>query len=107
MRTEERIIEKSKILDQVKQIVLHSLKDQPWQVILFGSWARSEERHSSDIDIGIWRDPQSDSTPLLELKESLEESTIPYKVDIVDLVEADEALVEHARKEGIRWKDGV
>lgn len=71
---------------------------------LFGSWARQEEKHSSDIDIVI--ESQSLISPFKwnKLIEQIEESTIPYKVDVVDLHDAKEALVQQVKEEEILWK---
>ncbi|WP_431805059.1 hypothetical protein [Halobacillus andaensis] len=40
-----------------------------------------------------------------KLIEQIEESTIPYNVDVVDLHEAKESLVQQVKEEGILWKD--
>ncbi len=40
-----------------------------------------------------------------ELQDEIEESTIPYDVDLVDLRHADPALVDEVRREGVKWRD--
>ena len=40
-----------------------------------------------------------------ELEADIEESTIPYDVDLVDLRHADPALVAAVRREGVKWRD--
>jgi hypothetical protein len=40
-----------------------------------------------------------------ELQDEIEESTIPYDVDLVNLKTADPALVEEVRREGVKWRD--
>lgn len=52
---------------------------------------------------------ESDS-PISPLKwnkliEQIEEFIVPYKVDVVDLQDAKEALVHQVNEEGIIWKD--
>lgn len=37
--------------------------------------------------------------------EDLEESSIPYDVDLVDLRHADPALIEEIRRDGVKWPD--
>jgi hypothetical protein len=40
-----------------------------------------------------------------ELGADIEESTIPYDVDLVDLRQADPALVDEVRPEGVKWRN--
>jgi hypothetical protein len=66
--------------------------------------ARAPRQHS-DIDIAIL---PRDELPLgffAELDAEIEESTIPYDVDLVDLRHADLALVAEIRREGVKWRD--
>lgn len=72
---------------------------------LFGSCARGAVRRHSDIDIAIL---PRDHLPIgffgaLEAK--IEESTIPYDVDLVDLRHADPTLIDEVRREGVKWRD--
>jgi hypothetical protein len=39
------------------------------------------------------------------LKEKIEESTIPYSVDVVDLSQTDEKFRQQVLSEGVPWKD--
>jgi hypothetical protein len=39
-----------------------------------------------------------------ELEADIEDSSIPYDVDLVDLRRADPALVDKVRREGVRWR---
>ncbi|WP_240675937.1 nucleotidyltransferase family protein [Ammoniphilus sp. CFH 90114] len=94
------------LLDQVKDIVVQAAQDYPVSVYLFGSWARNEEKRSSDIDIAIDSEEEGISPSLLNtLRDAVEESLIPYRVDIVDLVKADPAIRQKVQKEGILWRD--
>ena len=92
-------------LEQVRRIVLGVLAAQPARLFLFGSRARGEAGPRSDIDIAVL--PQS---PLVEgtlarMREALEESTVPYRVDVVDLTEADETFRRRVLAEGVPWND--
>lgn len=42
-----------KALEQIKDLVLSSMASQDVQIYLFGSWARGEQKQSSDVDIAI------------------------------------------------------
>ena len=74
-------------------------------VWLFGSCARGEPRQRSDIDIAILPRDELPSGFFGELEADIEESTIPYDVDLVDLRQADPALVDEVRQEGVKWRD--
>jgi predicted nucleotidyltransferase len=90
-------------LAEARRIVLERLKGYSAEVFLFGSRARGDARRYSDIDIAI--DPKRPLPPglLAALREDLEESHIIYHVDVVDLSQADEALREQIRREGVPW----
>ena len=70
-------------------------------VFLFGSRARKNASRFSDIDIGLVSNVDI-SREITLLKETIEESNIPYKVDIVDL-SRNRDLLETVLKEGERW----
>jgi len=86
-------------------MVLDALGAHDAAVWLFGSCARGDVRQHSDIDVAIL--PRED-LPIGffgELEADIEESTIPYDVDLVDLRHADGALVDAVRREGIPWRN--
>ena len=76
---------RERALDEVRRIVLHALAERDAKVYLYGSCARREARRSSDIDVAI--DPKGPLPAglIAGIRETLEESTIPYFVDVVDL----------------------
>lgn len=90
-------------LDRVKEIVFRYLAGREAQVYLFGSRARGKARTASDIDIAIEAPEPLPPFLLAEMRDALEESTIPYNVDVVDLRTAGAALRAIVRKEGVRW----
>ena len=90
-------------IDRIRQLVLSALADENVNVYLFGSWARSTARHGSDVDVAVEFIGASNERKIADLREQLEESTIPYRVDIVDMSRAAETLREEIRKDGIRW----
>ena len=95
---------RQQILDMVKKVVLDEISNEPVKVYLFGSWARGEEHVSSDIDIAVDSIDGVHLENLARLREALEESAVPYRVDVVDLAEAAKVLADKVRKEGIVWK---
>ena len=86
-------------------MVLAALGGHDAAVWLFGSCARGEPRQRSDIDIAILPRDELPSGFFGELEADIEESTIPYDVDLVDLRQADPALVDEVRQEGVKWRD--
>ena len=85
-------------------MVLGALGEHDAAVWLFGSCARGEARQHSDIDIAILQQDDLPSGFFAELAADLEESTLPYDVDLVDLRRADAALVDEVRREGVKWR---
>jgi predicted nucleotidyltransferase len=93
----------AKHLDQVRRIVFGLLGDLPATVFLFGSSARATATPASDIDIAILPGSPRAAARIPEIRDALEDSCVPFFVDVVDLAEADEALREAVLREGVRW----
>jgi uncharacterized protein len=94
---------RERAIDELRRMVLSALGEHDAEVWLFGSCARGDVLQHSDIDIAIL---PRDRLPLGffgVLQADIEESTIPYDVDLVDLTHADPALIGEVRREGIPW----
>ena len=90
-------------IDDLKQFLKEFFQDTKVEIYLFGSRARGDHVPYSDIDIGfVSKDAKDISGRLTALREILEESHLPYKVDLVEIAE-DSQLLDVVRKEGIRW----
>ncbi|HWR45822.1 nucleotidyltransferase domain-containing protein [Sporomusa sp.] len=96
---------KSEILQEVKNIVFSIVKDLPVEVYLFGSWARCEARRTSDIDLAIVCREGVDDAIISDIRTALEDSIVPYRVDVVNLSKADPVLLTKVQREGIVWND--
>jgi uncharacterized protein len=92
-------------IEELRRMVLTALRDHDAAVWLFGSCARDAARQHSDIDIAILPRDELPSGFFGELEADIEESTIPYDVDLVDLRQADPGLVDEVRREGVKWRD--
>ena len=92
-------------IEELRLMVLDALGEHDAGVWLFGSCARGDVRQHSDIDIAIL--PRDDLPPgfFAELAADIDESPIPYDVDLVDLRHADPALVDEVRREGVKWRE--
>ncbi len=95
----------ARALAEVRRIVNEMLKEKGVSVYLFGSWARGEATHCSDIDLAIESSSPLSPGVLAHLRERLEESHVPYRVDVVDLQKADPAFRQRVLEEGISWND--
>ena len=74
-------------------------------MFLYGSWAKGKPGRTSDIDIGVWPEKDLPDGLLSEIREALEESTVVYAVDLVDLSEVSVSFRERVVREGIPWND--
>ena len=93
----------TKALEEVRRIVMDVVGGGKAAVYLFGSWARGEATPLSDIDVAI--EPHTALPPgtLARLRERLEESHVPYRVDVVDLRRATPVFRRRVLEEGIQW----
>ena len=90
---------------RVKDFVLDYMRVESVHIYLFGSWAKGTARQGSDVDVAVeYPDGVSGVLKIGELREQLEESTIPYRVDVVDMQQASQSLLQEIRKDGIQWK---
>jgi len=88
-----------KTIQDLKYFLLKAFPQE--HIYLFGSRARGDASAYSDIDIAI----ESSSTlseKLSQVRFDIEESLIPYKVDLVELSKAP-YLREIIQKEGVLW----
>jgi predicted nucleotidyltransferase len=96
---------RQRAIEELRRMVLDALGEHDAEVWLFGSCARGEVMQHSDIDIAILPRDALPSAFFAELAADIEESPIPYDVDLVDLRTADPALVEEVQREGVKWRD--
>jgi predicted nucleotidyltransferase len=96
---------RAEAIEELRRMVLAALGDHDAAVWLFGSCACGEAQQHSDIDVAIFPRDELPSSFFAALTAKLEESAIPYDVDLVDLREADPALRDEVLWTGIRWRD--
>lgn len=70
-------------------------------VYLFGSRARGDNRWNSDFD--LWIDADIDAATLAHVGEVVEESFVPFHVDIVTTRQLTDRFGAEVRKEARRW----
>ena len=76
----------NRYVDQVKKVVEEFDPKRSNRYFLFGSSVRKEKFH--DIDLGVIGNKNSQKK-LSDLRDRLYDSSIPYKVDVVDFDAAD------------------
>jgi len=72
-------------------------------IYLFGSVARNEMRTTSDIDVAVDAGQPLPRARLADIRERLEASRIPYRVDLIDLHRVSLELRARVVEEGIAW----
>jgi len=72
-----------KIKNQIKNTARKHLKGD-YKLFVFGSRASGKSGKFSDIDLGILGKDKLPGHIIVKIKEELENSHLPYKVDVVD-----------------------
>jgi predicted nucleotidyltransferase len=73
------------------------------QIFLFGSRAEGKTSSTADIDIGILPTTPLDNLLLGELQEMIEDSFVPYHVDLVDFSKVSKTFKQQALKKTMPW----
>ena len=95
----------AKYLPRIVEIVRRALATKSCSVWLFGSRATGRATPVSDFDLAVATDDDL-SSALSRVREDLEESTIPFLIDLVNLRDVSEALQDQVRQKGILlWKN--
>lgn len=70
--------------NEIKKIIFKFLNPKEYQAFIFGSRATGKARKYSDYDIGVWGKKPLPAMIKFLIKDALEESDLPFKVEIVD-----------------------
>ena len=92
-----------KYLDLVKKIVLENIPKEKFNVFLFGSRTKKYHRSGADIDIGVKGTEPVNPKIIYTIKDIIEESIIPFKVDIIDFYKVSEDFKKEALKDIKIW----
>ena len=95
---------RARALERVRKIVLDVIGAGDVRVYLFGSCATGSTRPSSDIDVAVEPLPGSAPVSFATLRERLEDSDVPYDVDVIDLTTVSPEFAHRVRREGVLWK---
>jgi predicted nucleotidyltransferase len=88
-------------LERLRKILrIHLLDNFPHaKVFVFGSRARENHRPGSDIDLLIESETPIPTVQLSKLRDALEESSFPYKVDLALASELSESYRAQAQRD--------
>jgi len=92
-----------KYLNMLKKIILSIVDTKKVMVFLFGS--RLSRCHSSiaDADIGLLADEKLPANLYHKIRNSIDESIIPWEVDIIDFTRADKTFKDETLKDIVIW----
>lgn len=93
----------SKWIGIAKDIFLKNLDTDKYFIFIFGSRAANNFSHSSDLDIGLIGDSPVERKQIIKIKHELEESIVPFHIDIIDFYNADENFEQTALQDIIVW----
>lgn len=86
-------------LHTIKSILFRHLDPQKDTVFIFGSWVTGRNGKYSDIDIGVVPHQPFSLTKRARIEQDLEESDLPYMVDLVDFNGVSEKFKAEAMKQ--------
>jgi len=93
-------------LELLKSLIKDVFKGEHVTVVLFGSRARGDNLETSDMDIGILPGKDMNKDKITLFREKIENSNVPYKVDLIDLSQTSKEFTDKVLKEGILlWKN--
>ena len=90
-------------LNIVKKIVLDKIPKDKFNIFLFGSRARRKHRFAADIDIGVQGEIPLDQRVISTIKNEVDESIIPFKVDIIDFTDVSDDFKKVALEDIEIW----
>lgn len=103
MKSKSAVYESS--LELLKNMAEDVFEGENVIVVLFGSRARGDYFETSDVDVGIFPVGEVNKSKIALFRERMENSNIPYKVDVVDLSQASKEFTDRVFKEGLLlWK---
>ena len=92
-------------MERVRAIVREGLRGTGARVFLFGSRASGATHRASDVDVAVFPLSPLPVGLLAAIRDALEESTVPFSVDLVNLSEVDAAFRERVLRQGVPWND--
>ena len=98
---------KSKLTPKYKELLIQIIKKHlpNTKIYLFGSRARGTNTPGADIDISVDAGEKINIRTISKIKYNIEETSIPFFVDVIDLNNIEKEIKEEILKDGILWND--
>ncbi len=87
----------------IRQIVFKYVDRSAFKVFLFGSRASGTSKKLSDFDVGVLGSEPLSVTTAADMADELEESSIPYIVEVVDFYSVSDTFKKLALKDAVLW----
>src|SRR4030042_165065 len=87
----------------VKKIILENLP-KDIDIYLFGSGVTNEHSYNSDIDVALDPHFDFDENIIRKIKDLIEDSYVPFKVDIIDLRKVSDRFKKEVFKKVKKWR---
>jgi len=94
---------RERAIHAVRHLVEDKLAGIPSRVYLIGSSARGDGNRYSDIDIAIETLQPTPTTLISDIRLMLEQSDVPFFVDVFDFTQLEERFRNQIGKEGVLW----
>lgn len=94
---------KNKYVELTREIILSFIDKEEVTLFLFGSRAENNFKYNSDIDVGFISNKKIEQKLFSKIREALEESIIPYHIDLVDFGTVDKEFKKIALREIEIW----
>jgi predicted nucleotidyltransferase len=88
--------------EKIKNIVLNFIDNKEIDLFVFGSRALGKAKKYSDYDIGIKSEKKIPLNIMTKIKIALEDSELPFKVDVVDFLNVRDEFKKEALKKIIK-----
>ena len=94
---------RQRAIQEIRGLVVEKLEGIRSHVYLIGSCARGETSRHSDIDIAIETLDPAPSSLISDIRIMLDQSDIPFFVDVFDFALLEGQFRDEIRKEGVLW----
>lgn len=85
----------------LQTIIKNHATDQAYRAVVFGSRATGRAQKYSDVDVALIAPNSVPIRTLSGLREALEDSSLPYIVDVVDYASASDHLQDEITRNGV------
>ena len=92
-----------KYINKLKEIILSLIDTEKVMVFIFGSRVSGRHASRADIDIGLMANEKLPRNLFHTIRNAVDESIIPWEIDIVDFTRVTPSFKDEALKDIIIW----